>query len=42
MIGLLGKPMHKGKPEGGLLEPEMEMPETNPPAPTVGPAGEKV
>ena len=27
MIGLLGKPMHKGKPEGGLLESEMEMPE---------------
>lgn len=27
MIGLLGKPMSKSKPEGGLLEPEMEMPE---------------
>ena len=27
MIGLLGKPMGKHKPEGGLLEPEMEMPE---------------
>lgn len=27
MIGLLGKPMSKRKPEGGLLESEMEMPE---------------
>ena len=26
MIGLLGKPEGKMKPEGGLLEPEMEMP----------------
>ena len=26
MIGLLGKPMEKSKSEGGLLEPEMEMP----------------
>lgn len=27
MIGLLGKPPSKSKSEGGLLEPEMEMPE---------------
>jgi hypothetical protein len=27
MIGLLGKPKHGKKMEGGLLEPEMEMPE---------------
>ena len=27
MIGLLGKPRHGKKMEGGLLEPEMEMPE---------------
>ena len=27
VIGLLGKPGGKMKPEGGLLEPEMEMPE---------------
>ena len=27
MIGLLGKPSEKSKAEGGLLEPEMEMPE---------------
>lgn len=27
MIGLLGKPPSKSKEEGGLLEPEMEMPE---------------
>lgn len=27
MIGLLGKPSESKKPEGGLLEPDMEMPE---------------
>jgi hypothetical protein len=27
MIGLLGKPRKGEKPEGGLLEPEMELPE---------------